>query len=57
MVGGKETASRNWNPDCPEHGTKSEWWSSPKEIARRQADSERLRELQARAKAARQAQK
>jgi hypothetical protein len=53
-VGGKPTGSRNLNLDCPEHGTKSEWWSSPEQAAQRQQQSERLRDLQARAREARE---
>jgi len=54
-VGGKPTSSRNWSPECPEHGLKSAWWSSPEQVAHREDQSKRLRELQARARAARQA--
>ena len=53
-VGGKPTSSRNWNPECPEHGLESAWWSSPAQAARREVDSQRLRELQARAREAQQ---
>lgn len=47
--------SRNWNPDCPEHGTESEWWQSPEQVAQRQKQNERLRSLQAQARDARRA--
>lgn len=45
--------SRNWNPDCVEHGLGSEWWNSQKEVARRNAQTARLRDLQRRAREAR----
>jgi len=53
MLGSTPTESRNWNPDCPEHGTESQWWRSDEQVAKRQADSERLRDLQAQAREAR----
>lgn len=49
MVGMRETGARNWNPDCPEHGTESEWWNSPEQVEKRRVDNERLMELQRRA--------
>ena len=52
-VGGRPTDSRNWNPDCPEHGTESVWWRSPEQVARRGAQSERLRDLNRQAREAR----
>lgn len=48
-----EGAPPNWNPDCEEHGLRSEWYSSPAQVAKREADSERLRDLQRRAREAR----
>lgn len=54
-VGGKPTLSRNWNPGCAEHGTTSMWYTSPEQVTRRAADSERLRDLQRRAREARNA--
>lgn len=45
-VGGKPTAAREWNPDCPEHGVMSAWWNSDEQVAKREADSIRLRDLQ-----------
>ncbi len=47
--------SRNWNPDCPEHGTTSAWWNSPEQKVKRQDQSDRLRDLQRRAAEARRA--
>ena len=41
------TESRNWNPDCEEHGVDSEWWQSPEQVAKREDASRRLRELYA----------
>lgn len=43
----------NWNPDCAEHGEQSEWFNSPDQIAKREAQSERLRDLQRQARDAR----
>lgn len=51
----RETVGKNWNPDCPEHGTESEWWKSPEQVEKRRVQNERLRDLQARARAARAA--
>lgn len=53
-IGSEVTEHRNWNPDCSEHGTTSEWWRSPEQVAKRKADNERLRDLQLKARAARQ---
>lgn len=52
-VGGQPTSNRDWNPDCPEHGTASSWHRSPEQTKKRTADSERLRDLQRRAREAR----
>ena len=46
----KVTESRNWNPDCPVHGTESDWWRSDEQVAARAVDSARLRALQAEAR-------
>lgn len=54
-VGFTVTESRNWNPDCPQHGTKSTWYRSPEQVAKRQAQDERLRDLQRQAREAREA--
>lgn len=54
-VGGRPTASRNWNPDCDDHGVGSEWYNSPEQKAKRAARSEELRDLQRRAREARAA--
>lgn len=50
-VGMTLTASRNWNPDCEEHGTQSDWF------AEHQKTNERLHELQRLAREARQARR
>ena len=47
--------SRNWNPDCDEHGVGSVWWNSPEQRSKRLHASERTRILQERARAARKA--
>ena len=52
-VGGKLTESRNWNPDCTEHGTDSEWYRSPDVVARRDEQRQRTIDLQRRAREAR----
>lgn len=54
-VGMTVTESRNWNPDCPVHGTESDWYRSPEQVAKRREDSRRLRNLQRRARDARRA--
>ena len=46
MLGSEATGSRNWDPDCPEHGTESVWWNSDAQAARRRYDSARLRVVQ-----------
>ena len=56
-VGMTVTESRNWNPDCPEHGTQSDWYLSPEQVAKRREQNERLVDLQRRARAARRAAK
>jgi hypothetical protein len=48
---------RNWNPDCGEHGTESEWYRSAEQVAKRSAQNERLRDLQAQAREARKARR
>lgn len=45
-VGSTNTGSREWNPDCPQHGTDSDWYKSPAQVERRRLQSERLRGLQ-----------
>ncbi len=37
---------RNWNPDCPQHGVRTEWWQSSEQTEKRQKQNKRLRELQ-----------
>lgn len=54
-VGGKPTHNRDWTPDCPEHGTASTWYQSPEQIKKRATDNEQLRDLQRRAREARNA--
>jgi hypothetical protein len=53
-IGSEATESRNWNPDCPTHGTASSWWNSPEQVEKRAADSARLLDLQRQAREARQ---
>lgn len=57
MVGFEPTGSRNWNPDCPEHGLESEWYGCPAQVAKREEDNARLRDLQQRAREARKDRK
>ncbi len=52
-IGMTITENRNWNPDCSEHGTDSAWWSSSEQIAKREAQNQRSRDLQTRAAEAR----
>ena len=52
-LGGEILEARNWNPDCATHGTKSAWWNSPEQQAKRAATNERLRGLQEQARQAR----
>jgi len=49
FLGGMPTGSRNWDAHCPVHGIESTWYNSPEQIAKRQDDQDRLRELQLRA--------
>jgi len=49
-VGSELTEVRNWNPDCAEHGVGTEWYTSPEQVAKRQAQNDRLRELQTEAR-------
>ncbi len=48
-----EGAPPNWNPECQDHGLASEWYSSPEQVEKRRAQSERLRSLQLQAREAR----
>ena len=52
-VGSEVTEHRNWNPDCPEHGTESKWWNSPDQVRLRDERNTRLRLLQEQAREAR----
>ena len=54
-IGMEVTEHRNWQPDCLEHGVDSEWWSSPEQVAKREAQNERLRTLREAAREARRA--
>lgn len=54
-VGGRPTSSRNWNPDCVEHGLGSTWYNSDEQKAKRLAADQYLRDLQRRAAEARRA--
>lgn len=49
------TGMRNWAEACPEHGTESDWYRSPEQVAKRAADRERLIGLQEQARQARAA--
>jgi hypothetical protein len=53
-VGSEVTEHRNWNPDCPTHGVQSDWYRSPEQQAKRHAQDTRLRDLQWRAREARE---
>jgi hypothetical protein len=53
-VGHELTELRNLNLDCPLHGTDSSWWNLPEQVAHRQEQDDRLRILQAKAKAVRE---
>lgn len=52
-IGSEVTENRNLDLDCPMHGTKSTWWNSPEQRDKREADNNRLRDLQGRAAEAR----
>ncbi|GHD70084.1 hypothetical protein GCM10010317_076620 [Streptomyces mirabilis] len=54
-VGMTVTDTRNWHPDCAEHGTASVWWNSKEQQAARAARREQLIGLQRRAREARRA--
>ena len=47
VLGSEATGSRNWNPDCPEHGIETAWWRSDVQVAHRRYDGARLRVIQA----------
>lgn len=49
------TGMRNWSETCTEHGTESDWYRSPAQVAKRAADRERLIGLQEQARQARAA--
>jgi hypothetical protein len=51
-VGNEVTEAGNLDLDCPAHGTKSEWYNSPEHKANRDEFADRLRRLQAKARAA-----
>ncbi len=52
-IGGQPTGFFNWNPNCGQHGTSSEWWNLPEQVAKRESDGHRLRVLQTKARHAR----
>lgn len=54
-IGMVVTENRNWSPDCEVHGLHSGYWKSSEQVEKRRVQSERLRDLQARAAAARKA--
>jgi len=49
-IGLEVTEIRNWNADCPSHGTASAWWNSPEQQAERAARRVESIALQAKAK-------
>lgn len=53
--GRRSTGCFEWNPDCAEHGNKSEWWNSPEQVEKRVARDARRRDLQLQAREARRA--
>lgn len=53
-VGLTVTDARDWDCECPLHGTGSQWWNDPERVAKREADRLRLIDLQRRAREARQ---
>lgn len=54
-VGRNRTQHKNWHPDCPEHGVDSAWYASPEQVAKREEQSRRQRDLYAQAARARAA--
>ena len=53
MLGSEDSGSRNWNPDCGEHGVDSAWYSDPAVVAKREAQRQRTIDLQMQAREAR----
>jgi hypothetical protein len=53
-IGSEVTENRNWNPDCPDHGTSSAWWNSNEQTEKRNQANERLRSLQKQAREAKE---
>lgn len=49
-IGMTRSDSRNWNPQCPTHGTDSDWYRSPEQRARREAQDDRLKAMQSEAR-------
>lgn len=49
-IGMCRSDSRNWNPDCLAHGSNSEWFRSPEQRDRREAQDDRIKALQAEAR-------
>jgi hypothetical protein len=43
----------NWNPECRQHGLNSEWYNSPAQVEKREADAARLADLVHRARESR----
>lgn len=52
-IGLTVTETRNWHPECPEHGIESEWWNSEAQFQERMVRRSELIKLQARAREAR----
>lgn len=44
-LGSEVSEERNWHPDCPEHGTESEWYQADAQVAKRELQGTRLRVL------------
>lgn len=57
FAGSHPTGTRNWNPECAEHGAESEWWNSEEQQKKREVEIVRSRELQQRAREQRQRRK
>jgi hypothetical protein len=52
-IGLKLSDHRNWHPECPAHGTASQWYNSHEQVERREQRRIRLKALQMEAAAAR----
>ena len=52
-VGMTITETRNWNPDCPDHGKASTWWNSEEQVRLREQRRQNLIALWSKVKEAR----